>query len=138
MVGLGQPVLDPVRLADHVEHCACAATSRCIGVARLLGELDAVVGQNCVDFVGNGLEQGDEERTGRFPASLPDQLSDGELAGAVDGDEQVELAFGGLHLGDVDMEEADRVALELLLVGLVALDSGKPRDAMPLQAAMQR
>ena len=65
------------------------------------------------------------------------QLDEGELGGAVDGDEQVELAFFGPHLGDVDVEVADRVALELLLRRLVALDLRQPADAVALQAAMQ-
>ena len=66
------------------------------------------------------------------------QLDEGELGGAVDGDEQVELAFGGSHLGDVDMEVADRIGLELLLGGLVAFDLRQAADAVALQAAMQR
>ena len=51
---------------------------------------------------------------------------------------QVELAFCGLHFGDVDVEEADRIGLELLLRGLVALDLRQPADPMALQTAMQR
>jgi hypothetical protein len=42
-------------------------------------------------------------------------LGDGELAGAVDADEQIELALtygrlrlGSLHLGNIHVEEADR------------------------------
>ena len=65
------------------------------------------------------------------------QFDEGELGGAVDGHEQVELAFGGLHLGDVDVEVADRVALELLLGRLVAFDLRQAADAVALQAAMQ-
>ncbi len=65
-------------------------------------------------------------------------MSKGELAGAVDGYEEAELAFGGLHLGDVDVEEADRIRLERLLGCLVALDFGQTRDAVALQAAVQR
>jgi hypothetical protein len=34
----------------------------------------------------------------------------------------LKLAFGGLHLGDIHVEEADGIALEALLPGLVALD----------------
>jgi hypothetical protein len=37
---------------------------------------------------------------------------------AINGNEQVELAFGRLHLGNVDVEVADRVALELLPLSL--------------------
>jgi hypothetical protein len=42
-----------------------------------------------------------------------------ELAGAVNADEETEPTLGGLHLGDVDVEEPDRVALELLAPRLV-------------------
>ena len=35
------------------------------------------------------------------------------------------------------MEVAERVGLELALVGFVALDAGQSGDAVPLQAAMQ-
>jgi transposase len=101
-----------------------------------LGELDAVVGQDRVDAVGYGFEQMLEELPGRSPVSLVDQLGDRELAGAVDADEQVELAFGGLHLGDVDVEEADRVTLEELPLGFVALDVRQTGDAVSLEAAV--
>jgi hypothetical protein len=63
-------------------------------------------------------------------------LRDGELAGAVDGDEQIEHAFGSLHLGDVLVEEADRVAFEALAPQLVALDVRQTGDAVSLQAAV--
>jgi hypothetical protein len=43
-----------------------------------------------------------------------------------------------LHLGDIDVEEADRVALEFPLRRLVAFDVRQPADVMALQAAMQR
>jgi hypothetical protein len=44
-----------------------------------------------------------------------------ERACAVNADEEIELALGGLHLGDVDMEKADAVSLELLPFRLVAI-----------------
>jgi hypothetical protein len=34
-------------------------------------------------------------------------LSNGELGCPVDADEQIELPFTGLHLRDIDVEEAD-------------------------------
>ena len=46
------------------------------------------------------------------------KLGEGELRGAIDGNEQMELAFSGAHFGDVDVEVADRVALECLLAAL--------------------
>ena len=43
-----------------------------------------------------------------------------------DGHGQAQLALSRLHLDDVDVEEADRVALERLVRRLVAFDIGKP------------
>ena len=40
------------------------------------------------------------------------QLDKGELAGPVYGDEQVQLTLFGTHLGDIDVDVANRVALE--------------------------
>jgi hypothetical protein len=66
------------------------------------------------------------------------QFGEGELGGPVDRNEEVELSLLGPHLGDVDVEEADRVALELRAQRLVAVGLGQPRDAMTLEATMQR
>ena len=45
---------------------------------------------------------------------------------------------GGLHLGNTNVEEADGVALELLPSRLVVFDIRQARDAMTLQAPVQR
>jgi hypothetical protein len=50
--------------------------------------------------------------------------------------EEVELAFRGTHFGQIDMEEADRITVELLPSRLSALDFGQPADAMAFQTAM--
>ena len=50
---------------------------------------------------------------------------------------QVELALLGPDLGDVDVKEADGIALEPGPLGPVALRVGQARDTMPLKAAMQ-
>ena len=71
--------------------------------------------------------------------------SEGELRGPVDGNEEVEPAFLRPDLGnvrrtpwlDVDLEVADRVALELGALGLVTLSFGKAADAMTLEAAVK-
>lgn len=66
------------------------------------------------------------------------QLDKGEFRGPVDGDEEIELAFFGSHLGKCDMEEADWVALELVPRRLAPLDTRKLADAMTPDATMQR
>src|SRR6516162_2120164 len=66
------------------------------------------------------------------------QFSEGELRGAVDGHEEVELSLLGSHLGNVDVKIADRVFPERLLRRFVAFDVRQPADAMALIAAMKR
>ena len=90
-----------------------------------------------MDLVGNRLDEVPQEPGRDHLGGLLVQFGIGELAGAVDGHEEIELAFGRLHLGNVDVEVADRVALELLLGRLVAFDIGQAGDAVALQAAMQ-
>lgn len=109
--------------ADHVE--AHLAREGGVPVAWLIGELDSVVGQDHVDLVGYGFQQMAQELPCRSPADFVDQLCDREFAGAVDGDEQLELALSDLHLGDIDVEEADGRALEPLPLWLVAFDVGQ-------------
>lgn len=136
MIGLGQPVLDPVRLTDHVEAHGPGVDG--VAVPGLLCELYTVVGENCVDLVGHGFEHVLQELPGRLSISRCNELSNSELGCPVNADEQVKLPFGGLHLGDVDVKEPDGVALELLPSGLVSLDIRKARNAMTLKAPVQR
>lgn len=131
MVRLGEPVFDVVCLAGHVE--AHLARPSGVAVTRLLGELNAIVRQNSVDAVRHGCQQVFEELPGCAPVRLVDELGDRKFARAVDADEQVELAFGSLHLSDIDMEETDRVALEALSLRLFALDVWQAGDAVPLK-----
>ena len=73
-------------------------------------------------IVGDSCHQRIEERSSRNSIRLLDQLDEGEFRGAIHGDIQVELAFLGSDLSDIDVEEADRVALELPSRRLVTLD----------------
>ena len=84
------------------------------------------------------LDERDEGGRSGDAIGFLDKLNDGGLRRAVDGDEEVELSLGSLHFGDVDLEKADRIGLELLLRRLVAFNGDKPPDSMPLQAPMQR
>ena len=83
-------------------------------VLRQVGELDAVLGEHGVDVIRNGLDEGPEQGGLRLRIGLFHELDHSELRGAVDGYEQVELAFSGPHLDQVDVEEADWIGVELL------------------------
>jgi hypothetical protein len=138
VVHLGEPVLDTVLAAAHVEHVRDVAGSGTVSVARRQPELDAIVREHRVDFVRHSRDQGDQEGRGGDPAGFFHQLGKGELAGAVDSYKQIKLSLGCLHFSNVDVEEADGVALELLLSRLVTLDIREPSYGMPLQTTMKR
>ena len=57
---------------------------------------------------------------------------------ATDGDEQVKFTFSRLNLSNINVEVAERVGLERLLRGLVAVNLGEARDVMALKTAVQR
>jgi len=114
------------------------ASGGAIGVSRREGELDAIVRQDGVDLVGDRGDHLFQKGRRRGSSGLADQLNDSEFARAINGDIEVELAFGGLDLGDVYVHLADWVGLESLPGGLVAFDIGQPRYAVADQAAMQR
>ncbi len=91
-----------------------------------------------MDLVEHGLKRKLQKLPGRPSVSHCNELSGGELGRSINAHEEIELPFSFLHLGDIDVEEPDGVALELLALGLVALDIRKTGDAAPLQAPMQR
>lgn len=123
VVRLGQSMLDFVDLADHVE--AHLPRICFVSIAGLLRELDADIREDRVDAIGDNFEQMLQELPCGLAICLVYQLRNRKLAGPVNADEEVELAFDRLDLGDVDVEEADRVALELLTLRLVTSTSGR-------------
>jgi len=133
MVRLGQAMIDVVLRAGERE--GMAAKARLLGeepldlgrrpaVALGVGEVRAVIGERRVDAMRDGVDQSAQEVCRHASRRTLVQLGEGELAGAIDGDEHVELAFLGPRLGDVDVEEADGVGSEFLL-RLPALDVGR-------------
>jgi hypothetical protein len=88
-------------------------------------ELDAVVGEDRVDLVGNCRDEMAQEFGCDHLGGPLVQFDIGELGRPMDGHEEIELAFRGLHLGDVDVEVSDG---ELRLGRLVAFDVRRCRQ----------
>ncbi|KFI33871.1 hypothetical protein CG51_10520 [Haematobacter missouriensis] len=65
------------------------------------------------------------------------EANEGQLSGSVNCDKEIELTFGGLHLGDIDMAGADGVALEALPFRFVAIHVRQARYPVALKATMQ-
>lgn len=99
--------------------------------------MGAIVGQDDVDPVGHDFDNMAQKVGGGLAKGLAMQLDEGEFARAINGHEEIEPALRRLHLGDVDMEETDGIALELLFRRQIAVQIGKTADPMPLQAPMQ-
>ena len=137
MVGLGEAVFDSMNEAEPVEGVPTEACRWSLAILRQVGELDPVVGEHGMDAIRNGLDECFKERCRSSHICLFDEFDHSELRGAVDGHEQVELAFGGSHLGQVDVEEADRIGVELLPPGLVAFHVRQTADAMTFQTPMK-
>lgn len=81
-----------------------------------------MVGQDRMDRVGNGCDQGDKEAQAITRLAFSTSCTKANSARPINRYKQVELTFGGLNLGDVNVDEADRIGFEPLLRLLVALD----------------
>lgn len=136
-LAVGPGMLDPILAAAHVEHVGHVGRGGAISVARWEGELDAVIGQHRMDLVGYDLDHGDQESRSRSPTGLRNKLDAGKLAGPVDRHIEIEPAFGFTQSGDIDVEVADRIGLELALRLLAACHLGQPAAPVLLHAAMQ-
>ncbi len=77
------------------------------------GEVRAVVGRHGMDGARHGLDEGSEEVSGAAPRGLLVQLDKGEFGDPVAGNQQIEPSLCSLHLGDVDVDAAERIGLEL-------------------------
>ncbi len=102
------------------------------------GAFNGSLGQDGVDLARHGFEHVLQELPGRLSVSRCHELGDGELGRPVDTHEVKELSLGGLHFGDVDVKEANGVALELLPLRLVSRHIRQARDSMSLQTSVQR
>ena len=130
MVHLGEPLVDIVFPADAAED---VLESEPIPLA--IGELDIILCENCMDFVGHRRDEIAQKLGGHHLASAFMQFDICELGCAVDSHEEAGFAFAGAHFSNVDMEIPDWVTLERLL-GLVAFDVWQAADPMPLQASV--
>ncbi len=134
VIWLGQPMLNPIRLADQIKPHLAERDS--VPVPWLLCELNAVVGQDRVELIWYRFKQVFQELPGGLAVGLLDQLGDGELAGAVNGDKEIKLSFLGSDLGNIDVEITNRVALKLLALGFVAFDVRQTGYSVSLKTAM--
>jgi hypothetical protein len=133
----GEAVFDAVLSTAHLEHVGDEPSSRANSVARWQAGLDAIVGQDSVDFARCCLDESCEVGRCGETVGLVHQLDEGELAGPINGNKKIALSLLGLHFGNVDVEVADRLGLECLLGGLVTADLRQTAAAVTLQATIQ-
>jgi hypothetical protein len=138
MIGLSEPMIDAMGKTDPVKRVATKASRWSLSILRLVGKLDAVVGEHGMDAIRNSRDQGLQEGRGCSHIRTLDHCHESKLGGAVDGYGEVEFAFRGAHFRQIDMKVADGIALELLSSRLPTFYFRQPADAMPFQTAMQR
>ena len=113
MVRFGEPVLDAVFPAAHIEHVGGVPRGWAIGISWREGELNAEPerlslrinlrsGENGVDFVGDSFDEGCQEGRRGHAVCFFSELGEGEFAGPVDGHKEEELSLRRVDLGDVD------------------------------------
>lgn len=137
MLGLGQSMLDTVITADWVEAMNPKAGRPAIAIARQIRELNTVVGEDCIEPIGHSRDQRFEEDNRCGSIGLLMQLSEGVPRRSVYSNERIEFALLRPDFTNVDMEEADRIGLELSLRLLVDFNIRQTADAMTLEAAIQ-
>lgn len=117
MLHLGQAMLNGVLGAGSIKDVIIG-----VSITGSVGKLDAVIGQYRMNRVRHGADEVSEKLRSNHLSSLGVEFGESELGSPVDSNEQVELALSCLHLGNVDMEVTDWIALELLLGWLIVTD----------------
>jgi hypothetical protein len=92
-VKVGAGALEGVAAEEDLVGAHLPDLGRCPGFTGRLGEVRAVIGQHCVDLVGNGGGKRPEEVACDTAGRLLVQLDEGEFGGPVNRDEEVELAL---------------------------------------------
>jgi len=90
-------------------------------------------------FIRNLFQDPPQKVDGDNLGGLRVQLGKGQLTGAVNGHEQIPLAFCRLHLGEIEVQIVQGVVLKRRFFGLRPLFARwQAADAVALQAAVQR
>lgn len=132
MIGLGQTMFNPMRLANFIELQLAFALR-----PRLMGKLRAVVGQDGMNLVGHGFDEPAQKSASGLAFRALMQLGEDKLGCSINGDKEIELAFIGAHMTDVQVKVADGICFEAFFLGCFAFGCGQPVDAMALEAAIQ-
>ena len=109
-----------------------------VGVVGHISKLNTIIGQHFNYLIRNPGQDPFQERHGDGLGGLRVQFGEGQLAGAVNGDKEVLLAFFGLHFGEINVQVADGVVLEPgLFARSLFLGWRQAADAVALQTAVQ-
>lgn len=105
-----EAMLDIIFEADAIKDMR-----ECIPIRFAVGERDAIVGEESMDCIRHSSEKVAQELCRFHLSVLLLQLGIRERAGTVDRNKQREFSFLCSHFGNIEVEVADRILLELLL-----------------------
>lgn len=111
-------------------HCRPASSRRY--------EVNAVIGENGMDFVGCGCDESEQELACNARGRFVMQLGESKFRGPVDSNEEIEFALRGTDFGDVDMEVTDGIGLVLASYPLFVLHVGQTRVPVTLKTTVKR
>ena len=90
---LVRQMLDTVFSVTYIEHARHIPCCGSIGVSRRNSELNTIVCQNGVDYVGGGFDRSLEENRRRTPPGFLNTLDEGKFGRAVDSNIEKEFAL---------------------------------------------
>ena len=101
MIWLCQPMLDPVDLAEQIEHVDLPLGRRPQAVLWQVAKLNTVISEYSMDLVGDGLNQSLQESNCRVSVRPLMELGECKFRNAVDRNKQVMLTIFGANFSDI-------------------------------------
>lgn len=101
------------------------------------GELNAVIGENRVDFARYSHHRIERKLPRYGGCCLFMKFDEREFRGSINGDEEVMLTLLRANVSNADVEVADWAALELSLRRFVAINIRYSANPVPLQTPVQ-
>ena len=138
VIGFGELVSNAIFIAHPAKDVH--AQKGMDGFVAVLGQISkghAVVGEDGVDSVGEGLDSATQKVRAVHLSHVIPEFHIGELGNPVNGQKHVELALGQAQLGNVDVHVTDFGWRKLAPPCGFDIARWQPRDAMPEQTAVQ-
>lgn len=131
VIRLGESVVDLVLKTHPVED-----VRKRVPVFLTVGELNPVISEHGVQLVRRRLDEVAQKLCGDQLRRAWVQFGVGDLTGAVNRHEQIQLPFFGSDLGNINVEVPQRIVFERFSCGLLPICCWESIDPVAYQTAM--